>query len=49
VGLRAIWEAIPDDQREDIRAQAYDALEQTRDADGRMGFDQDVRYTIGRR
>lgn len=49
VGLRAVWEAIPDDQRDDIRAQAYDALDHTRDADGRMGFDQDVRYTIGRR
>jgi ubiquinone/menaquinone biosynthesis C-methylase UbiE len=49
VGLRTIWEAIPDDEREHVRQQAYDALEQTRDADGQMGFDQDVRYTIGRR
>ena len=49
VGLRAIWESIPDGQRDNIRAQAYEALEQTRDADGRMGFDQDVRYTVGRR
>jgi ubiquinone/menaquinone biosynthesis C-methylase UbiE len=48
VGLRAIWESIPDDQREGIREQAYEALEVTRDADGRMGFDQDVRYTVGR-
>lgn len=49
VGLRAVWEAIPDDERDAVRKRAYDALEQTRDADGRMGFDQDVRYTIGRR
>ena len=49
VGLRAIWESMPGDQREDVRNRAYDALEQTRDEDGRMGFDQDVRYTLGRR
>lgn len=49
VGLRAVWEGIPDDERADVRARAYDALEQTRDAEGRLGFDQDVRYTIGRR
>jgi SAM-dependent methyltransferase len=49
VGLRAVWEGIPEDQRDSVRAQAYEALEQTRDADGRIGFDQDVRYTLGRR
>lgn len=49
VGLRAVWEAIPDDIRGDVRDRAYAALEQTRDADGRMGFDQEVRYTLGRR
>jgi ubiquinone/menaquinone biosynthesis C-methylase UbiE len=49
VGLRAVWEAMPADVREQVRARAYDALEQTRDADGRMGFDQDVRFTIGHR
>ena len=49
VGLRAVWEAIPADERESVRAEAYDALDQTRDADGRIGFDQDVRFTIGRR
>ena len=49
VGLRAVWEAIPTDERDAVRARAYDALEQTRDTDGRIGFDQDVRYTIGHR
>jgi len=49
VGLRAVWEAIDEGEREDVRARAYDALEQTRDDDGRMGFDQDVRFTLGRR
>ena len=49
VGLRAVWEKIPADERINVRDRAYVALEQTRDADGRMGFDQDVRYTIGHR
>jgi SAM-dependent methyltransferase len=49
VGLRAVWESIPADRMEEVKAQAYEALDRTRDADGRMGFDQVVRYTVGRR
>lgn len=49
VGLRAIWDAIPAAEVETVRQRAYAALDETRDEQGRMGFDQDVRYTIGRR
>jgi ubiquinone/menaquinone biosynthesis C-methylase UbiE len=46
-GQRRMWEAVPVDQRDDVRQQAYRQLEQCRDADGRIGFDQAVRYTFG--
>ncbi len=49
VGQRAMWEAVPEDQREAVRAEAYRRLQRCRDADGRIGFDQDVRITLGRR
>jgi ubiquinone/menaquinone biosynthesis C-methylase UbiE len=49
VGLRAVWEVIPEVERDAVRERAYTALDGTVDAGGRIGFDQDVRYTIGRR
>ena len=49
VGLRAVWDAMSADEQEQVTARAYEALEQTRDDAGRIGFDQDVRYTLGRR
>lgn len=47
VGQRAMWEAIPEADRPQVQAQAYEALDGCRDADGRIGFDQVVRYTLG--
>ena len=48
-GQRAFWELVPSDQRDDLKAEAYRRLQQCRDADGRIGFDQVVRFTYGRR
>lgn len=49
VGQRAMWEAVPEDQRETVRAAAYDVLQSQRDDDGQIGFEQRVRFTLGRR
>jgi ubiquinone/menaquinone biosynthesis C-methylase UbiE len=46
-GQRGMWELVPPDELEAVRAAAYAALEGCRDADGRIGFDQDVRLTLG--
>ncbi len=46
VGQRAMWERVPDGDRAAVRAQAFHALQATRDTDGRIGFDQDVRITV---
>lgn len=47
VGQRRMWEAVPEDEREQVRAAASERLDATRDADGRIGFDQVVRFTLG--
>ena len=47
VDRRAMWEAIPEQQRDAVRARAYEALESCRFGDGRIGFDQEVRFTLG--
>ena len=49
VDRRAMWEAIPEQQRDAVRARAYEALGGCRFGDGRIGFDQEVRLTLGRR
>lgn len=49
VGQRRMWESVPLDQRETVRAAAYERLDACRDDSGRIGFDQVVRYTLGRR
>jgi hypothetical protein len=48
VGQRQRWEAVPVQRRAALRAAAYERLDGCRDADGRIGFDQVVRYTLGR-
>lgn len=47
-GQRAMWEAVPQGQHEDLRRRAISLLEDSRNADGSLGFTQDVRYTLGR-
>jgi len=47
VGQRAMWEAVPAGERPGVQAEAYRRLERCRDDDGRIGFDQRVRYTLG--
>jgi SAM-dependent methyltransferase len=49
VGQRAMWEAVLEEQRAAVRAQAFERLQDNRDGDGRIGFDQQVRLTLGRR
>ncbi len=49
VGMRAMWESVPEDKRDAVRALAYERLDACRMPDGRLGFDQEVRYTLGRR
>jgi len=46
-----MWELVPDADRAAVQASAYASVEETRrhNADGRMGFDQEVRYTLARR
>jgi SAM-dependent methyltransferase len=46
-GQRRMWQAVPADQRDDVLAQAAEALGAARRPDGRLGFDQTVRYTLG--
>lgn len=50
-GQRGMWEMVPEADRADLRASAKRLLEDTRrqNPDHRIGFDQDVRYTFGRR
>jgi SAM-dependent methyltransferase len=49
VGQRRWWEAVPADEHHHVREAAYAQLDRCRDADGRMGFDQEARFTLGRR
>jgi hypothetical protein len=50
-GQRFMWDLVPDTDRAAVRARTAAAVEDTRqhNADGRIGFDQQVRYTLGRR
>ena len=48
-GQRAFWELVPADKRDEVRAEAFRRLQACRDDEGRMGFDQTVRFTYGRR
>jgi SAM-dependent methyltransferase len=49
VGQRQFWQAIPDDQLPVAKREAFAAVDACRDDDGRIGFDQTVRYTVGER
>lgn len=49
VGQRQFWDAIPEDRRRDVEEASFAAVERCRKDDGRLGFDQEIRYTIGRR
>jgi ubiquinone/menaquinone biosynthesis C-methylase UbiE len=49
VGQRRMWEAVPADERRHVREAAYAQLDRCRDGDGRIGFDQVARFTLGRR
>jgi ubiquinone/menaquinone biosynthesis C-methylase UbiE len=48
-GQRAFWQLVPADKRDEIKEEAYRRLQDCRDEDGRIGFDQVVRFTYGRR
>jgi ubiquinone/menaquinone biosynthesis C-methylase UbiE len=48
-GQRRRWQAVPAEQRTTVVAAAYEALDGCRDQQGRIGFDQIVRYTLGHR
>ena len=49
VGQRQFWDAVPADRRAEVEAAAFAAVERCRKPDGRLGFDQQIRYTLGRR
>ncbi|WP_395727806.1 class I SAM-dependent methyltransferase [Nakamurella sp.] len=50
-GQRFFWHLVPDEQHASVYAAAAAALDDTRHhtGDGRIGFDQRIRYTIGHR
>jgi ubiquinone/menaquinone biosynthesis C-methylase UbiE len=51
LGQRRFWQLVPEADREQVRARAFAAVEESarRNPDGRMGFDQHIRYTVGTR
>ncbi len=51
LGQRLFWAMVPVSERDQVRERAFAAVERTRqdNADGGIGFDQQVRYTLGRR
>lgn len=46
VGQRQFWDAVAAEDLPGIKADLFAAVEQCRDAEGRVGFDQLVRYTL---
>lgn len=50
-GQRLFWQMVPEEHRAAVHAAAAAALDETRQhtTDGRIGFDQRVRYTVGHR
>ncbi len=48
-GQRAMWEAVPPDRRDEVKAAAAERLEDARDDAGGFTLGQQVRYTLGRR
>jgi len=47
VGQRQFWETVPDERLDEVKAAVFAAVSECRDAEGRIGFDQHVRYTLG--
>lgn len=45
-GQRRFWQALPEERRDEAKAALSRAVEECRHADGRLGFDQGVRYTL---
>ena len=48
LGLRQVWESIPEADRDEVFAEAANHLQAARGADGRLHLVQQVRYTTGR-
>jgi ubiquinone/menaquinone biosynthesis C-methylase UbiE len=44
-GVRGMWEAVPEEERDDVQRQAFALLESFDD----LAFTQDIRHTLGRR
>ena len=49
IGQRAMWLAVPEEQRADVRAEAERRIASYADADGSVTFSQVVRYTLASR
>jgi ubiquinone/menaquinone biosynthesis C-methylase UbiE len=49
IGQRAMWLAVPEEQRADVRAEAERRIASYADADGSVTFTQGVRYTLASR
>lgn len=49
IGQRQFWDSVPPDEVDDVRAMAAEAMETGRRPDGGLGFDQQVRYSLGHR
>ena len=49
VGQRQFWMNVPPDRLDEVKAGVLAAVDGCRDDEGRIGFDQQVRYTLGRR
>ena len=47
-GQRAMWEAVPEHARDDLRERALEVLREVERRDGGLRFTQDVRHTVGR-
>jgi hypothetical protein len=47
VGQRRLWESIPQDRRPEVLDRVKVAVARCRTDDGGLGFDQQVRYTLG--
>lgn len=46
VGQRRFWEAIPEEALPEVKTTVFAAVDRCRDDAGRIGFDQQVRYTL---
>lgn len=49
VGQRRFWDSVPAEDLGRVREAVLEAVDRCRDDGGRIGFDQQVRYTIGHR